>query len=119
MPENPYPQRILDMFDGRGEARLVHAVGADEQLRVSAVDALDDRWLACVADIVGLHGTHGCFGTGDAQRPQPSLVEDAPRFLDRQDRLIGVHPRRQVPQPLPTLAAGDRDLASLQHEPGA
>ena len=52
---------------------------------------------------------------GDAQGAQPPLVADAQRLLRRDHRLIGVDPFCQVPQPVPALAPGDRDLAPPHH----
>ncbi len=43
-------------------------------------------------------------------------LRDPQRLLGRDDRVVGIDPRRQVPQPLPSLPAGDRDLAPLHHE---
>ena len=49
-------------------------------------------------------------------RTEPSLVTDAFRVLSGDDRVVGIHAHRQVPQSLASLPAGDRDLAPLHHE---
>src|SRR6201999_2099871 len=53
---------------------------------------------------------------GDAESREPAPVPLPRGFRRWKDRVIGVDPFGQVPQPLPALAAGDRDLAARHHE---
>ena len=89
---------------------------SDGSTRHWPLTPFDDGRLARLAHVDRLHRALRPAGPGDAEGAQPPLVTGAPRLLGGDDRVVGVDPRRQIPQPLPSLPAGDRDLAPLHHE---
>jgi hypothetical protein len=78
-----------------------------------ALDALDLRRLACgLTDDARLRRRLRAGGAGDAEGGEPAPVPLPRGFGWRENRVVGVDPSGQVPQPLPALAAGDRDPAA-------
>ena len=77
-----------------------------------ALDALDLGRLAGLPDDGGLHGNLGAGGAGDAERGQPSPVPLPLGLGGGEDRVVGVNPLGEIPQPLSALAPGHRDLAA-------
>ena len=66
---------------------------------------------------IGSIGIAAPSRAGDPERAQPALVADPARLVARHDRRVGrVDALGEVPQPLPALAAGDRDLAAHREE---
>ena len=90
-----------------------------QQRRVDAplaFHAVDDGGLTHLAHIPRFHRALQRAGSGDAERAEPPLVARALRLLEGDDRTVGVDARREVPQPLRSLPARDRDLAPRHHE---
>ena len=81
-----------------------------------ALDALDLGGLARLPDDGGLYGSLGAGLPRDADGREPSPVPFPLGLRRREDRVVGVDPFGEVPQPLPAPAAGDRDLAARHHE---
>ena len=105
----------VERREERGAAleRPRERLGVDPPL---PADALDDRGLARVADVDGLHRHRPGRRARDAHRPQPALVA-SPQGLVGRDRLeVGrVDALGEVPEPLAPAPRAHRDLA-LQHE---
>ena len=82
-----------------------------------ALRALDHGRLAGLAHVDRLDRHGGRLLPGDPERGEPPLVPDPARLVDGRDDDVGrVHPRGDVPQPLPSDTSGDRDLAAHHQE---
>ena len=76
----------------------------------------DHGWRPGLAYVGWLDRAFRSAGAGDAQRAQPPLVADARRLLGGDDRVTGIDPLGEIPQPLAAAASGDGHLAALHHE---
>ena len=93
--------------------RLVVEVGRIDA--PGASDAVDDRFLADVADVVALAGGDRRARARDAERPKPTLATDAVGVSECDRDFVGIDPFGEVPQFVAACLAGDRDLTTLHH----
>ena len=102
-------QQPVERGEQRGprRERLPEVRGVDPP---GALDTLDDRLLAGLADVRRLHRVPGCLRPRDAERLQPALVAPSGRLGHRHRRDVGVDALGEVPQPFLADATGDGDL---------
>ena len=114
------PRAVVDQSVDRREQRRAAAEGRVVEVdRVNpplAFDALDNGWFAHLADVHWFDWRFGSACPRDAERAQAQLISGATRLAGGHDRIVGIDPFSEVPQPLAGSSSGDRNLAARHHK---